>query len=209
MLTKEEALARYFPELRHILEGLPIRANHPEPSEIYSRVYIGTVANAENLKLLNKYGITHVLNCDGIPVIRPEREARYWKLSNIMAYEEIAAQDTDTYDILHNFPKCFKFIDSGRKNGRVLIYSPDVNRNGAIALGYLLHQGISLLEAAKILKSKRSSTLFNRGFMKQLIIYAKDHNVLLRSTRLQEAAHFQSLGNIKHRQDDSHLLKFL
>ena len=40
-------------------------------------VYIGSVSNAENKTMLKRLGITHILNCDGHPVLRPERQRRY------------------------------------------------------------------------------------------------------------------------------------
>ena len=53
------------------------------------------------------------------------------------------------------------------------------NVSNAIAIGYLVSKrGGSLLEAARIVKDRRKGALFNRSFMKQLAVYARDREQL-------------------------------
>jgi hypothetical protein len=152
-----------------------------------------------------------VLNCEGLPVLRVGREERYRPEWGILEYDEILAQDTETYDIAYHFRKVFKFIDTALIHGRCLIYGPDVNRSGALGIAFLMHKGVPLFDSAKTLKFKRKLTLFNVGFMKQLIIFAKDHGLLEREIKKTHLAneHFAKHGRVKYRPVDSHLLQFV
>ena len=75
------------------MQATPLYGFPPEPSLISDNVYLGTVADAENVSLLKRLGIQYVLNCAGVPVIRYEREARYRPEHGIVEYEEIPAED--------------------------------------------------------------------------------------------------------------------
>ena len=170
----------------------------------------GTVANAENQALLRRLGITAILNCDGIVCLRSQRELRYTPDWGITNYEEIYAEDGEFYDIVRHFAKAFRFIDAARLTGRVLVYSPDVNRSGAVMLGYMVHRGMSLIQAAKVLKHARHCALFNRGFMRQLILYARDHGLVEGNERPHlKLNRLQVMGRVKDRPRDSHLLQFV
>lgn len=152
-------------------------------------------------------GIKYILNCAGIASIRPQREDRYaiHKDAGILGYEELPAEDSVTYNITHHFLKAFRFIDNSKTLGRILIYCPDVNRSGAIAIAYLLSKGHPILEAAKIVKDKRKGALFNRGFMRQLVEYARDHNQL---TLKNPYLGMVQRPKIKDRGKKTHLLTF-
>ena len=61
----------------------------------------------------------------------------------------------------------------------MLIYDGEgVSRSGALMLGYMLHRGMFLLEAARTLKDARSVVLSNVHFMRQLVEYARENGVL-------------------------------
>ena len=173
---------QYLPRMRKILEERPIYGTPPEPSEFCDKVYVGNHKNAECLALLRRYGITHLLNCDGLPVLRRERERRFdayrKELGGRLEYEEILMEDHIDADMLHHFTRAFAFIEKATKVGRVLIYSDNVNTSGMIAIGYLVYRGVSLIDAAKRLKYHRNAALFNVGFMRQLITYAHDRQLL-------------------------------
>ena len=51
--------------MRAILEAKPTYGVPPEPSLIYDNVYLGTAANAEDIKLLHRNNIKYILNCAG------------------------------------------------------------------------------------------------------------------------------------------------
>lgn len=56
-----------YTELMHaILIADPLRGGVvSEPTKLLNHVYIGSQSNAEELRLLRRLGITHVLNCAG------------------------------------------------------------------------------------------------------------------------------------------------
>ena len=60
-----------------------------------------------------------------------------------------------------------------KRGGRVLIYCPGVSRSGAIAISYLINNGMNLLAATRLVKEKRRVVLTNWAFMRQLIEYAR------------------------------------
>ena len=180
--------------------------------ETYSKSYWCTIWMIIKISspiplILSSSGITYILNCAGIPCIRPQRQERYsfHPDIDIRGYEELPAEDGVTYDITHHFQKAFRFIDASRRQGRVLIYCPDVNRSGAIAIGYLVSKGESLLDAARIVKDRRKGALFNRGFMKQLAVYARDRGQLEHKVPYLG---MQQRVRVKDRPKNSHLLRF-
>lgn len=99
--------------------------------QLIAGLYIGTASQAENLELLEKLGISHVLNCAGMPSRRVQRQERYVA----QEYEEITPANGETVDIDYYFQKAHTFIDRARNvGGRVLVYCPDVDRSGAVAM---------------------------------------------------------------------------
>ena len=55
----------YFDRLHDILTGPPFIGVPPEPTAFVDLVYVGTIAQSENLELLKRLKFTHVLNCAG------------------------------------------------------------------------------------------------------------------------------------------------
>ena len=167
-----------FSEIKTILESHPIYGVPPEPSEFSNRIYIGTKKNAESAPTLKRYQFTHVLNCDGIPAIRPDRERRFAEYSSNLdkpiVYDEIYTEDNDFFEISRHFARVFTLLDRVSKVGRMLIYSDDVNTSGVMAIGYLVYRGMSLEEAVKKLKFQRNAVLFNVGFMRQLVRFVEE-----------------------------------
>ena len=71
------------------------------------------------------------------------------------------------------------FISQGPiDRGKVLIHCTGVSRCGAIALSYLIHRGMRLIQASQMLKNERRVVLCNSNFMRQLVEYARDLNML-------------------------------
>ena len=168
-------------------------------------LYVGSAAQAENLELLEKYGITHILNCAGVPSRRVQRQERYAK----QEYEEITPGNEHTVDIAQYFSKAHHFLDRARNaGGRALVYCPDVDRSGAVVISYLVKRGTSLLTAAKLLKDKRKVGMFNKGFMKQLAQFAKEKDGLQFNKPHMDLPN-RTIYRVKHRPATSHLLTFI
>ncbi len=206
--SEQEDIAHYVAQIQKILESSPCHGTPAEPGNIFSGVYLGSTADAENTSLLRRLGITHILNCAGIASRRADREMRYYTSPDmgIEEYEEIPAQDGQLYDITAHFLKAHMYIDHARHRGKVLIHCPDVNRSVTIAISYLLKKGMNLVKAAKTVKEKRKIGMYNRGFMRQLVQYARDRSLLENDHTYMAAPQFSGLSRVRDRPACSHLL---
>jgi len=202
----EEENKGYVNKMRDILSAYPCMGVPAHPSMITERVYLGSSANAENIPLLKKLGINFILNCDGGRYIRfRQLRDKYGAEESIKSYQELPAEDREDFDMLPCFQKANGFIDYAlRCNGNVLIYCPGVSRSGAIALSFLLHRGIPLLEGTTKLKDLRRVVLTNVGFMEQLVDYARSRGLLESSSDAFSSPNYFSASNT-YRLKYSHL----
>lgn len=53
-----------------------------------------------------------------------------------------------------------------------------MNRSGAIAISYLMKLRMPLLQAAQLVKIQRKTVLYNIGFIRQLVVFARDRLML-------------------------------
>ena len=145
-----------------------------------STVYLGTTANAENIPLLKSMGITYILNCaGGHPLGVRRNRQKYPPESGVKGYEELAIQEWEDESVSSWFDRAHTFIDFARtRGGKVLIHCPGVSRSGAIAISYLCRNGLLLLEATKKLKDQRRCVLSHEGFVRQLVVWARDRGYL-------------------------------
>lgn len=210
LLKKKETeeINEYLKEMRRILEAYPRYGTPPEPSVIIENLYLGTTSNADNLALLRRHSIKYLLNCAGIPIVRPDREMRHYKnpSSPVIEYEELNIEAGETYDISQHFPKAHQFIEHARNRGRVLVFCPDFDRSGAIVISYLIRKGFSLLRATKMVKRARNAALFNKGFIKQVVIFARERRMLDKSLSHLGAVQFEGLMKVEERPSRSHIL---
>lgn len=149
------------------------------PDLVLPHVYVGNIGNAENYKLLRKYGITHVLNCAGYKGNRSYQGSPYEGLD--IEYKEFMADDSETYDISQHFRESFHYMDKAkRKNGCVLVHcAQGINRSVAVCLAYLMmEKNYSLLKAVKQMQKKRGCVLSNRAFQRQLVMFACENGCL-------------------------------
>jgi len=203
-----DEISQYLKEMRKILEAYPRYGTPPEPTLIVENLYLGTTSNADNLALLRRHKIKFLLNCAGIPIVRPDREMRHYKnpSSPVVEYEELNTETGESYDISDHFMKGHQFIDHARNRGRVLVFCPDINCSGAICISYLIRKGHCLLQATKMVKHARNAALFNKGFMRHLIVFARDRGMLERSFSHLGAVQFEGLMKVEERPSKSHIL---
>ncbi|KAK2149882.1 hypothetical protein LSH36_433g03172 [Paralvinella palmiformis] len=170
----------YVERVRDILLAEPCRGVSTEPHQLLSHMYIGSQNNAENLRLLRRLGITHVLNCAGFKGQRKQPERSPYDGLNI-DYYEFKAEDYDTYDIVRHFHEAFTFLDRVyRKGGVALVHcAMGINRSAATCVGYIMHhRSWPLLKVVQLIKDKRRVVLSNKGFQLQLVRYARSVGML-------------------------------
>jgi len=150
----------------------------PEPSCISKNVFVGTSAQMENLDLLKRLKITHILNVAGLPLGLRAKRTRLYQGTPIH-YEEFPIDDREGFEIWPFFSTAYTYINTARYNGgRVMICDSGVSRSGAIAISFLIRDGLKLLDATQHLKNLRRVTLSNRSFMEQLVTFARTYGLL-------------------------------
>ena len=171
----------YVEKMQNILSAYPCIGTPRDPTPLnVNQVFVGSIANAENIPLLKSMSITYIFNCERSGLI-PFRRAKeiYRKDSGILGYDELPVDDCDYTNVKPYFARSQQFIDHARsKGGKVLIYSKGVSLSGAVAIAYLLNSGFPLLQATKILKDTRRVALTNVHFMEQLVEYARERGLL-------------------------------
>ena len=184
MEVDDEVDLAYLRKINAVLCGYPTRGSgRPQnPTQLLSHLYIGNQDNARNTRLIRSLGITHVLNCAA--VVSRDRDTKslvYDKDSGIQGYQEFAARDHVKYHIMQHFDQAKAFLDHVKEvNGKVLVHcAQGINRSGAICVAYMMiDQWVTLLQALKKAKRMRTMLLTNRGFRKQLIQFARAHDLL-------------------------------
>lgn len=172
--------AEYFQRIREILAGEPSTGVERNPTRLLPHVYIGCQNNAENLRLLRRLGITHVLNCAGYKGPRPFPETSPYA-GYAIDYHEFKAEDDECYDISRHFNEAFHFLDGAKRHGGTALVhcAMGINRSAATCVAYMMVDGrMQLLDAIKTIKRKRSVTLCNRGFQQQLVRFARSRGML-------------------------------
>ncbi len=170
----------YYYKVKEILEAFPNKGPPFLPARLCHHLYMGSLRNAEDINLLKKLGITHVLNVTGTRRF-DLRRSPYDKESGVKEFLMMPAEDHDEYDMQQHFTEAFAFLDDCKeKNGKAFLHcNLGVNRSGAIAAAYLMFdQKLKLLETMSLLKTKRSVVLCNKNFRRQLIQFARTRGCL-------------------------------
>nr|AAH89133.1 MGC85046 protein [Xenopus laevis] len=126
---------------------------------------LGSQDVAQDLDILKKYKVTHILNVAyGVDNVFP----------NEFTYKKISILDLPETDIASFFPECFNFLEKVKlQNGVVLVHcNAGVSRAPAIAIGFLMYdEKINFARAFSIVKNARPAACPNPGFMEQLHKY--------------------------------------
>lgn len=170
----------YITRLKDILDAFPNKGPPYEPTQLTGHVFIGSQRNADDLGLLRRLGITHVVNCCGNRKMALHLNP-YPRITGILRYIAFPAEDQSDYSILQHLPDTIEFLEHcKRMGGRALVHcNLGINRSGALSAAYLmLDMQRPLLQVAELLKKKRSVVLTNKGFRRQLVKFARRHNML-------------------------------
>ncbi|CAH1249570.1 DUSP3 [Branchiostoma lanceolatum] len=133
---------------------------------------------AENYEMLNRYGVTHVLNAAHGFI---DNEWEYGGMG--IHYLGVDADDSPHFDISKFFDESADFIKQARKLGKVLVHcAVGFSRSPTLVVAYLmLYHRMSAREALKTIRAKRMIGP-NRGFLRQL---ADFNNKLLAEGRIR------------------------
>lgn len=136
-------------------------------SLIMDGLILGSQDIAVELKILEDFNITHILNVG-------------YKIPNFyeskFIYKNVEILDDPSTNIRIFFDGCFDFIDDGRQEGCILVHcNAGVSRAPTIVIAYLMKKfNMKLKEAYELVKSVRSSIRPNDGFMKSLKEYESE-----------------------------------
>ncbi|XP_063789387.1 dual specificity protein phosphatase 19 isoform X2 [Pseudophryne corroboree] len=126
---------------------------------------LGSQDVAQDLDVLKKYKVTHILNVAyGVENVYPDE----------FTYKKLCILDLPETDIVSYFPECFDFIEQAKKEDGVLLVhcNAGVSRAPAIMIGYLMYsEKLNFARAFSIVKNARPSACPNLGFMEQLHKY--------------------------------------
>lgn len=135
---------------------------------ILDNLYVGDLRAADDKKLLQENGITHIINCsDNAPIVFP----------NDFVYSHLKLKDDFEQDLEEEIKIAIKFISSVPNNSaqNILIHCiKGASRSGSIMIAYLiLIKKMSYEEALQFAISKRKVIKPNKNFevqLKKLII---------------------------------------
>ncbi|KAG8432518.1 hypothetical protein GDO86_016966 [Hymenochirus boettgeri] len=123
---------------------------------------LGSQDVAQDLDILKKYKVTHILNVAyGVDNIFP----------NEFIYQKISILDLPETNIASFFPECFEFLEKAKQqDGVVLVHcNAGVSRAPAIIIGFLMYfERMNFSRAYSTVKNARPATCPNPGFMEQL-----------------------------------------
>lgn len=134
---------------------------HADMDEILPRLYLGGYDAANDKRLLQHHGVTHVLNCtEDIHIFFP----------NDFKYLRLAVEDDDAQNLSEHFETAWHFMDEAMSKGSVFVHCMmGMSRSSTIVLAYMMkRRSMSLLDAYVWAKQRREIVSPNPGFMRQL-----------------------------------------
>ncbi|KAK7580511.1 hypothetical protein V9T40_001140 [Parthenolecanium corni] len=148
--------------LREDFDAGPISINEIEPG-----LWLGNLTAALDVRLIEKYSITHILTVDSCPLpsnilMLPSVTTKFFQISDL-PYEDLISHLDETYD----------FISQGLEKGNVLIHCYfGMSRSAAVVTAFLMRKhSINCEKALERLKQQRSVVGPNIGFYNQLRLY--------------------------------------
>ncbi|PSS01458.1 Dual specificity protein like, partial [Actinidia chinensis var. chinensis] len=132
------------------------------PCQIEKGLYLGSLEAANNESALKSSNVTHILSMTN--TLRLTHQ-------NDFVYKTIDILDRLEVNIAQYFEECFNFIEEAKRaGGGVLVHCVvGKSRSVTIVIAYLMRKHrMSVSEALKLVRSKRSIASPNCGFMLQL-----------------------------------------
>lgn len=138
------------------------------PSQILPNLYLGPVGASENIALLKRLGITHILRAVDASV-----QDRQPFDDSMFKYLWIDCLDTDVQDMAQFFESSNAFLESD-PNGVYLVHCRQgKSRSATLVCAYLIYsKKLPYLEALEYVKARRAMARPNPSFHEQLHRYA-------------------------------------
>ncbi|XP_053722261.1 dual specificity phosphatase 29-like [Synchiropus splendidus] len=168
-MSGKEALEYQTPPTCELL-GLLLKNRRPTGAvnKIWPNLYIGDATTAQNKRLLEGLGVTHVVNAaDGAQHI--STGPQFYQDTNIK-YHGVEASDSKDFNLRPFFSGTTEFInDALKENGTVLVHcARGISRSATLVLAFLMiKEHLTLLEAVQTVRRHRN-ILPNAGFLEQL-----------------------------------------
>ena len=145
-------------------------------------LFLGDLADATDLELLDSKGIGAVLNLIGwweLEALLPGTDLFSFLGHYDVAYHEADSEDRLFFDIVSSsWPSCERFLDRCREAQRRVLVNCQAghNRSACMVVCWLMRrEGFSLLEALEHVQELRGTVLSNHGFRLQLVRLALRH----------------------------------
>jgi hypothetical protein len=130
---------------------------------VVPRIFLGSEYPAQDRLVLSERGITHIINCSGLPPAFPSD----------FSYLAVELPDAAEEDISRFFGPAIEFIERALESPTacVLIHCHfGVSRSPSILIAYLMHsKNLSFSVAHSITKRARGFISINEGFIDQLM----------------------------------------
>mmetsp|Transcript_73488 Transcript_73488/g.172124 ORF Transcript_73488/g.172124 Transcript_73488/m.172124 type:complete len:183 (-) Transcript_73488:82-630(-) len=169
--------------LKELQALLKLNISHIEPTssgpaEITPHLFLGSRDDAVDVKMLQKLGITHVLNCSAATV----RTGTDFYAPSGIKYSEFIAEDAQGYNIMQHYDLLAGLASEvSASKGRLFVHcEAGVNRSGTLCLAYhAATSGMPLLDSARHCKERRGRICTNTAFQLQLFGFARRHKLPL------------------------------
>jgi len=135
---------------------------YDRPSQVIDRLWVGSVINAKDARLLNSLGITHILNATA-------EEDNYYE--DQFVYHRVPLYDRLTECASPFFNDAIAFIKSAlAADGTVLIHCQEgISRSPTVALAFrMITEELPLRNAYRQLRSARPEIEPNGAFLQDL-----------------------------------------
>lgn len=164
-------LANIYVPCRLFIENYIINfADNKDISKINDNLYIGNISTATNRELLQREGITHIIDI---------LSHKFEPFTEDFEYLHIAAHDSPDCDLTYNLPVTNMFIRNAiKKGGKVFVHCMGgVSRSVSIVLAYMMTTSDEHINAIlNEIKEVRPIAQPNTGFMKQLVTFKENVN---------------------------------
>ena len=154
------------------IKNLPKIPYKLEPIYLFDWLILGNLQDA--LTKQTDMNIDAILSVfDDADYFKEEFSKKDWLVIDIL--------DSADQNIEQHFEKAFEFLDNMEKQKKTCIVHchAGINRSATIVLAYFVKKtGINLFDAYEFVSLMRPGIIYNTGFRKQLILWAKKNNFI-------------------------------